>query len=80
MIITVVVEFYWRCSTRFQEFISTGEQMPTDANLKIALVVDWAQRRDLHLWLFEIFKRSEINTPKKDQLHRQETHLELKVD
>ena len=77
LILTVVVEFYQRCSTRFQELILTGEQKTADADPKIALAADWAQRPDLHPCLSEIFKISEINTPKKDQLHRQETHLEL---
>ena len=77
LILTVVVEFYQRCSTRFQELILTGEQKVTDADPKIALAADWAQRPDLHPCLSEIFKISEINTPKKDQLYRQETHLEL---
>ncbi|KAF9650351.1 hypothetical protein BDM02DRAFT_3223223 [Thelephora ganbajun] len=77
LILTVVVEFYQRCSTRFQELILTGEQKTTDANPKVALAADWAQRPDLHPCLSEIFKISEINTPKKDQLYRQETHLEL---
>ena len=77
LILTVVVEFYQRCSTRFQELILTGEQKATDADPKVALAADWAQRPDLHPCLFEIFKIPLINTPKKDQLYRQETHLEL---
>lgn len=77
LILTVVVEFYQRCSTRFQELILTRGQKPTDADPKVALAADWAQRPDLHPCLSEIFKISEINTPKKDQLYRQETHLEL---
>ena len=76
LILTVVVEFYQRCSTRFQELILTG-QKAIDADPKVALAADWAQRPDLHPCLSEIFKISEINTPKKDQLYRQETHLEL---
>ena len=56
VILTVVVEFYQRCSARFQELILTGEQILTDADLKVALAADWAQRPDLHPWLFEIFK------------------------
>ena len=64
LILTIVAEFYQRCSTRFQELILTGEQKPTDADPKVALAVDWAQRPDL------LFKMSEINTPKKDQLYR----------
>ena len=58
----------------------TGERKPTDADLKVALEMDWAQRRGLDPWLFKILKRSEIDTPKKDRLYLQETHLELKVD
>lgn len=77
LILTVVVEFYQRCSTRFQELILTRGQKTTDPNPKIALAADWAQRPDLHPCLLEIFNISEINTPKKDQLLRQETHLEL---
>ena len=77
LILTVVVEFYQRCSTRFQELILSAGQKATDPNPKVALAADWAQRPDLHPCLSEIFKISEINTPKKDQLYRQETHLEL---
>lgn len=77
LILTVVVEFYQRCSTRFQELISTAEQQAADGDPKVALAADWAQRPDLHPCLSEIFKISELNTPKKDQLYRQETHLEL---
>ena len=77
LILTVVVEFYQRCSTRFQELITTAEQKAADGDPKIALAADWAQRPDLHPCLFEIFKIPELNTPKKDQLYRQETHLEL---
>ena len=54
----------------------TGKQKPTDVDQKVALAADWARRPDLHPWLFEIFKMSEINTP-KDQLYRQKTHLQL---
>lgn len=77
LILTVVVEFYQRCSTRFQELILTRGQKTTDVDPKVALAADWAQRPDLHPCLSEIFKISDINTPKKDQLYRQETHLEL---
>ena len=59
-----MVKFYQRCSTRFQELISTGKQIPTDADPKVALVADWAQRRDLRL--FEIFKMSEIDVEKNN--------------
>ena len=34
---------------------------------------------DLHPCLFEIFKMSEIDTPRKGRLYRQETHLELNI-
>ena len=59
------------------ELISTGEQKPTDTDPKVALARDWAQRPDLHPWLFQIFKMSEVNTPKEDQPYRQEARLEL---
>ena len=55
----------------------TGNQKTTDVEPKVALAAVWAQRADLHPCLSEIFKISEINTPKKDQFYRQETHLEL---
>ena len=46
------------------ELISTGEQKPTDADPKVALAADWAQRRDLRL--FGIFKMSEIDVEKNN--------------
>ena len=63
-ILTVVVDFYQRCSTTFQELISTGEQKPTDADPKVALAADWAQRRNLRL--FEIYEMSEIDVEKNN--------------
>ena len=75
LILAVPVEFYQRFFTRFQS--STGEQKPTDTDPKVALARDWGQRPDLHPWLFEIFKMPEVNTPKEDQLYRQEARLEL---
>ena len=75
LILAVPVEFYQRFFTRFQS--STGEQKPTDTDLKVALAGDWAQRPNLHPWPFEIFKTSEVNTPKEDQPYRREAHLEL---
>ena len=59
------------------ELILTGDQKPTDTDPKVALARGWAQRPDLHPWLFEIFKMPEVNTPKENQLYRQEAHLEL---
>ena len=76
LILTVVVEFYQRCSMRFRELILTGEQKPTEADPKVALAADWAPRLDLPPCLFDGFKISKINTPKKDRLYRRETHLE----
>ena len=40
LIPTVVVEFYYRRSTRFQELILTGEQKPTEADPKVAPAAD----------------------------------------
>ena len=42
LILTVQIEFYQRCSTRFQQLILIGEQKPAGADPKVALVADWA--------------------------------------
>ena len=39
-ILTVMVEFYSRCSPRFQELILTGEQKPTEVDPKVVPAVD----------------------------------------
>ena len=64
LILTVMVEFYQRCSTRFQELILTGEQKPTEADPKVALAADWAPRPDWHPCLFDRFKMSR-STPRR---------------
>ena len=40
LILTVMVEFYQRSSTGFQELILIGEQKPTEADPKVALAAD----------------------------------------
>ena len=37
LILTIVMQFYQRCSTRFQELILTGKQKPTDVDPEVAL-------------------------------------------
>lgn len=94
LILTVVIQFYQRCSDRFQDLIATKDNVLPEAVQRVALAAEWAQKPDLHPCLSEMMRMpvrlsnitkqsvlktrlQELNTPKKDRLYRQETHLEL---
>ncbi|KAG2350162.1 hypothetical protein BDR05DRAFT_978965 [Suillus weaverae] len=66
LIVGVIIQFYQRCSDKFQDLVSSIINIPDSSHLVLA--AQWAQKSELIPCLTELFA-----TP----LSRQETHLEL---
>ncbi|TFK56605.1 Sec8 exocyst complex component-specific domain-containing protein [Heliocybe sulcata] len=74
LILTVIIQFYQRCSDRFQDLISL--RGPSNET-RIAMAAQWAQRSELVPCLSELMVVPNTDIAKKMQLCRQETHFEL---
>ncbi|KAE9408284.1 hypothetical protein BT96DRAFT_962930 [Gymnopus androsaceus JB14] len=71
LILGVIIQFYQRCSDKFQDLVS----IPGDSS-QIALAAQWAQRTELVPCLTELQNTADENLTQQQQLWRQETHLE----
>jgi exocyst complex component 4 len=56
LILTVVIQFYQRCSDRFQDLIATKDSAGAETERGVALAAGWAQKPDLHPCLSEIMR------------------------
>jgi len=72
-----MIQFYQRCSDRFQDLVSIPNSLEPDAEPQPALAAQWAQRSELTPCLGELLATSESDLPKQQQLCRQETNLEM---
>ncbi|KAF9229101.1 hypothetical protein BS17DRAFT_771020 [Gyrodon lividus] len=72
LIVGVIIQFYQRCSDRFQDLVSRGE---VEAPSPPSLAAQWAQRSELIPCLSEMFVTEDPVI--KQQLCRQEIHLEM---
>ncbi|CAK5280151.1 unnamed protein product [Mycena citricolor] len=77
LILGVLIQFYQRCSDRFQYLVSVPNPQSADAELQPGLAAQWAQRSELTPCLTELMTTEESDTLKQKQLCRQETNLEL---
>ncbi|KAJ7071200.1 exocyst complex component sec8 [Mycena amicta] len=77
LILGVMIQFYQRCSDRFQDLVSVPDTKDTNAEPQPALAAQWAQRSELAPCLAEMLTSSENDLPKQQQLCRQETNLEM---
>lgn len=76
LILTVIVQFYQRCSDRFQDLatLKSSEELEEP---RIALAAQWAQRSEVVACLTELFAvTSDANSGSRHQLCKQECHLE----
>lgn len=78
LILSVIIQFYQRCSDHFQTLVSTPAK---DASLdaQVSLAARWAQRSELNPCLTELLATEESNGSKLQQLCRQETNIELEL-
>lgn len=76
LILGVVIQFYQRCSDRFQVLTSTLQEEVV-REPRIALAAQWAQRPELQPCFTELMEMEEQGQAKLQQLYRQETHIEM---
>ncbi|KAG2120691.1 Sec8 exocyst complex component-specific domain-containing protein [Suillus discolor] len=75
LIVGVIIQFYQRCSDKFQDLVSSITNIPDTSHLVLA--AQWAQKSELIPCLTELFATPHSNNVIRRQLSRQETHLEL---
>lgn len=78
LILTVIGQFYQRCSDRFYDLVAVRNNMQPDAAPRIVLGAQWAQKADLGACLSELLRIIDDDSQgaKKLRLCRQEAHLE----
>ena len=78
LILTVIVQFYQRCSDKFQDLVSIKNSEDDQGSPCLSLAAQWTQRHELIPCLTELFDVIQDASAghKKAQLCRQETHLE----
>ncbi|KAG6830294.1 hypothetical protein H0H92_001372 [Tricholoma furcatifolium] len=77
LILGVIIQFYQRCSDRFQDLITVRDVSETNLEPKLALAAQWAQRSEINTCISELLRTGEDDNSKLLQLCRQETNLEL---
>ncbi|KAL0580816.1 exocyst subunit [Marasmius crinis-equi] len=78
LILGVIIQFYQRCSDRFQDLVTTRPPTETSLNPEVAIGAQWAQRSELLSCLSEL-KTPQIKTSKMQSICRQETNLEVGI-
>jgi exocyst complex component 4 len=58
LILGVIIQFYQRCSDRFQDLVSLKSADTSEPNAQLSLAAQWAQRSDLNPCLSDL-----LNTP-----------------
>jgi exocyst complex component 4 len=92
LILGVVIQFYQRCSDRFQA-LTTTPAVDGDQEAQVALAAQWAQRLELQTCLMELMSMKverffyqwlssdmisqEPNDLRQQELYRQETQIEM---
>ena len=81
LVLTVIVQFYQRCSDRFQDLVSLKDSEDPEAAPRVALAAQWAQRSELVPLLSEIQKQINARAPASQLQHlsQQETNLEANI-
>ncbi|KAF9527778.1 exocyst complex component sec8 [Crepidotus variabilis] len=76
LILAVVIQFYQRCSDRFQS-LTTRPPTEIDPDSRVALAAQWAQRSELHPCVSELMTTQASNRLRRQQLYKKEADLEL---
>ncbi|GLB35982.1 putative vacuolar-sorting protein 54, of GARP complex [Lyophyllum shimeji] len=79
LILGVIIQFYQRCSDRFQDLVTIRASQESKLEPKLALSAQWAQRSEVTPCTSELLSTPEEDTGKLQQLCRQETNLELEL-
>ncbi|KAK7059154.1 exocyst subunit [Paramarasmius palmivorus] len=77
LILGVIIQFYQRCSDRFQDLVTISP--PTESNLNpvVALAAQWAQRQELTNGLIDLKKDPPPSSSQQQQICSEETKHEL---
>lgn len=78
LVLTVIVQFYQRCSDKFQDLVSLKDSQDPEAAPRLAMAAQWSQRPELVPCLSGIFSAIKKNSPPSflKQLCQQESNLE----
>ncbi|TFY68131.1 hypothetical protein EVG20_g3687 [Dentipellis fragilis] len=76
LILTVVIQFYQRCSDRYQALVTAGNTTgELDPDATLALSAQWAQNPELTSCLADLFNAAEDDVPKRRKLVKRETKI-----
>ncbi|KAF5384828.1 hypothetical protein D9615_001370 [Tricholomella constricta] len=79
LILGVIIQFYQRCSDRFQDLVTVQDTQEANLEPKLALAAQWAQRSEVNTCISELLSTPDTDCAKSQQLCRQETNLELEL-
>ncbi|KAF8913032.1 exocyst complex component sec8 [Gymnopilus junonius] len=78
LILGVVIQFYQRCSDKFQT-LTTVPAVPVSEEPLVSLAAQWAQRSELQPCFTELRRLEENDQAQLHQLYRQETNIESEI-
>ncbi|KAH9486575.1 putative exocyst complex component sec8 [Psilocybe cubensis] len=76
LILGVVIQFYQRCSDRYQN-LTTAHNNESGRENSVALAAQWAQRSELQPCFNELIRTEVKEEAKLHKLYRQETNIQL---
>ncbi|KAJ8509424.1 hypothetical protein ONZ45_g8399 [Pleurotus djamor] len=77
LILGVIIQFYQRCSDRFQDLVTVAPPRELQLEPRLALAAQWAQRSEIGSCLAELQDSPEADTERQDRLGHQEINIEL---
>lgn len=63
LILGVIIQFYQRCSDRFQDLVTIPDAQGSNLEPKLALAAQWAQRSELNTCMSELLATSVSHRP-----------------
>ncbi|KAG6860246.1 hypothetical protein C0995_013739 [Termitomyces sp. Mi166 len=79
LILGVIIQFYQRCSDRFQDLVTLPDISGSKLEPKLALAAQWAQLSEVSTCLSELLNTSQEDDDKLLRLFRQEINLEIQL-
>ncbi|KAK2461622.1 hypothetical protein APHAL10511_006085 [Amanita phalloides] len=75
LILSVIIQFYQRCSDRFQDLVSVHKEDDSVLDPILAISAQWSQKSEITSCLAELLTTDDV--VKQEQLSLQETEIEL---
>ncbi|KAI0068285.1 hypothetical protein BV25DRAFT_1793562 [Artomyces pyxidatus] len=79
LILTVVIQFYQRCSDRFQALVTTNNPQNLEIDPVVASAAQWAQRSDMNVCLSDLYNTPEHDIARRRELCRREREIEAEI-